>query len=184
MADGVPKRTTLDKIVLDYEILSRVLSGLQTVNHKIVVTIGSWDLLHIGHLRYLIEAKNQGDILVVGVDSDRVIKTAKGPLRPIVPENERCEMLSYQTCVDFITLLDDTDKNNQWQYGLIKKIKPDYFVAEEESYTDEQLAEIKKHCGKLIVLPRQAKNTSTSKMIQDTVKRNLDLMYSLLEKRQ
>ena len=59
------------KIVKDYENLVLATKGLQAVGRKIVVTIGSWDMLHIGHLRYLMKAKEHGDILVVGVDSDR-----------------------------------------------------------------------------------------------------------------
>ena len=177
------KRNPLRKIVTDYETLAKAVRGLKAVNYKIVLTVGSWDLLHIGHVRYLFKAKEQGDILVVGTDTDRAIKLYKGELRPIVPQEERCEMLSYQSCVDFITLLDDVDKKGGWQYGLLKKIKPDIFVAVEDSYPKEQLEEIKKHCGKLVVLPRQAENTSTSKMIQQTVKKHLEKMYNLVDKR-
>ena len=137
------------KIVNDYERLAKVIDGLKAVNRKIVLTIGSWDLLHIGHVRYLLRAKEQGDILVVGVDTDRAIKYYKGPLRPIVPEDERCEMLSYQSCVDFITRLDDVDDQGKWQYDLLKRVKPDVFVAVQDSYPPEQLADIKPHCGEL-----------------------------------
>jgi len=119
----------------------------------------------------------------VGVDTDRAIKLYKGELRPVIPQDERCEMLSYQDCVDFITLIDDLDEKGRWQYELIKKLKPDIFVAVEDSYPPEQLEEIKKHCSELIVLPRQAENTSTTRLIQDTIKKQLDQMYKLTEKR-
>ncbi len=171
------------KIVNDYERLAKVIDGLKAVNRKIVLTIGSWDLLHIGHVRYLLRAKEQGDILVVGVDTDRAIKYYKGPLRPIVPEDERCEMLSYQSCVDFITRLDDVDDQGKWQYDLLKRVKPDVFVAVQDSYPPEQLADIKPYCGELLILPRQAENTSTTNMIQNTVKKHLDQMYALVDKR-
>lgn len=171
------------KIVNDYERLAKVIDGLKAVNRKIVLTIGSWDLLHIGHVRYLLRAKEQGDILVVGVDTDRAIKYYKGPLRPIVPEDERCEMLSYQSCVDFITRLDDVDDQGKWQYDLLKRVKPDVFVAVQDSYPPEQLADIKPHCGELLILPRQAENTSTTNMIQNTVKKHLDQMYALVDRR-
>ena len=62
------------KVVEDYDQLQKLVDGLRVVDNKIVVTIGSWDLLHIGHVRYLRKAKQQGDILIVGVDSDRAIK--------------------------------------------------------------------------------------------------------------
>jgi D-beta-D-heptose 7-phosphate kinase/D-beta-D-heptose 1-phosphate adenosyltransferase len=171
------------KTVNDYERLAKVADGLRAVNRRIVLTIGSWDLLHIGHVRYLLQAKARGDILIVGVDTDRAIKFYKGPLRPIVPENERSEMLSYQACVDFITLLDDVDEQGKWQYDLLRKIKPDVFVAVEDSYPQSQLDDIRQHCGELVVLPRQAENTSTTRMIQNTVKKHLDQMYALVDQR-
>ena len=68
------KRQPIQKIVNDYDVLAKATDGLRAVNHRIVLTIGSWDLLHIGHLRYLLRAKEQGDVLVVGVDSDRGIR--------------------------------------------------------------------------------------------------------------
>ena len=177
------KRHPTQKIVNDYETLAKAIDGLRAVNYRVIVTIGSWDLLHIGHVRYLLQAKNQGDVLVVGVDTDRAIKLYKGELRPVIPQDERCEMLSYQDCVDFITLIDDLDEKGRWQYELIKKLKPDIFAAVEDSYPPEQLEEIKKHCSELIVLPRQAENTSTTRLIQDTIKKQLDQMYKLTEKR-
>ncbi len=177
------KRQPIQKIVNDYDVLAKATDGLRAVNHRIVLTIGSWDLLHIGHLRYLLRAKEQGDVLVVGVDSDRGVKLYKGELRPVIPQDERCEMLSYQSCVDFVSLIDDIDDKGAWQYELAKKIKPDVFVAVEDSYPEAQLAEIRKYSGELNVLPRQAENTSTTRLIQGTIKKQLDQMYKLVEKR-
>lgn len=177
------KRHPTQKIVRDYDTLAKAIEGLRAVNYKIVLTIGSWDLLHIGHVRYLLQAKNQGDVLVVGVDTDRGIKLYKGELRPVIPQDERCEMLSYQDCVDFITLIDDINEKGFWQYELVKKLKPDIFVAVEDSYPPEQIEEIKKYCSQIVILPRQAKNTSTTRLIQDTIKKQLEQMYKLTEKR-
>ncbi|MBS3902795.1 MAG: adenylyltransferase/cytidyltransferase family protein [Anaplasmataceae bacterium] len=171
------------KIVKDLELLAKVIEGLKAIDRKIVVTIGSWDLLHIGHVRYLLQAKQHGDILIAGTDSDRVVKMYKGDLRPIVPEEERCEMLSYQSCVDFVTLVDDVNDNGEWQYELIKVIRPHVFIAEETSYSDKQLKDVKTFCKELIVLPRQAQNTSTTKMVQNAVKKHLDMMYTLFDKK-
>lgn len=171
------------KHVSDYRSLAKVVDGLKQLKYKVVVTIGTWDLLHIGHVRYLRKARSKGDVLVVGVDSDRTVKKYKGDLRPIVPYIERSEMLSYQTCVDLVTPIDDVDSKGNWQYKLIKRIKPDVFVAVEDSYSKKQIADIKKFCKEVIVLPRQAEGTSTSKMIQYAVKQHLDQMYQLLDKR-
>ena len=166
---------------MDYGSLAQATRGLQAIQHKVVLTIGSWDLLHIGHVRYLLKAKSHGDFLVVGVDTDRAIKSYKGELRPVVPENERCEMLSYQSCVDLITTIDDVDQEGGWQYELVRVLRPDVFVAVEGSYPESQLVEIRKHAKEVVVLPRQAENTSTSRLIQNTVKKHLDQVYSLLE---
>jgi len=172
-----------NKIVESYDKLAKLAEALQTLDHKIVVTIGSWDMLHIGHLRYLIHAKSHGDTLIVGVDTDRAVKLYKGHLRPIVPQDERSEMLCYQSCVDYVTYVDDVDEQGGWQYGLIEKIRPDVFIAVEDSYPEEQQAEISARCGELVVLPRQAENTSTSFMIQKAVKGHLTEMMNLLERR-
>lgn len=177
------QRDPRHKIIGDYTALAEAARGLKAIGHRIVMTIGSWDLLHIGHVRYLNNAKSKGDVLIVGVDTDRAIKLYKGPLRPVVPYEERCEMLSYQTCVDLVTPVDDVDDAGKWQYGLIKAVHPDVFVAVEDSYPEAQLAEMRLHSGEVVVLPRQAQNTSTTNLVQGAVKKHLDQMYSLLEKR-
>ena len=165
---------SINKIVRDYSVLREKALAHKTLGHKIICTIGSWDLLHIGHLRYLHAAKALGDVLIVGVDSDRSIKLYKGPLRPVVPEHERMEMLSYQTCVDYVTLIDDVDKKGTWRFELVKAVPVDTFVAVAgTSYTPEQKATIKKLCSQLKVLPRQAEGTSTTDVIQNVLKGHL-----------
>src|SRR3989304_8666467 len=125
-------------IIQDYQELKKVIDAHKTLGHRIVCTIGSWDMLHIGHLRYLIKAKEQGDILVVGVDSDRGIKLYKNKLRPIIPQEERMEMLKYQECVDYVTLVDDIDSLGKWQYRLVETIKPAVFFTTDYSYPEDQ----------------------------------------------
>ncbi len=159
----------LKKIVSDLAALKKIAEGLQEAGAKIVVTIGSWDQLHIGHGRYLKKAKKAGDILIAGVDSDRAIKLYKGPTRPMIPERERMEMLSYMAFVDFITLVDDVDDKGKWQYELVTAIKPDVFVAVVDSYPKDQLEELKKYCKEVIVLERQAE-TSTSNQLHKMMK--------------
>jgi D-glycero-beta-D-manno-heptose 1-phosphate adenylyltransferase len=162
-----------DKISKNYKELKKKILAHKILGHRVVCTIGSWDMLHIGHLRYLHQASKQGDVLVVGVDSNRGIKSYKGPNRPIIPEDERMEMLSYQDCVGYVTLVDDIDKKGSWQYRLIKDIPMDIFVAVDgNSYSREQIKEIKKHC-ELIILPRQAENTSSTDIIQNVLKNHL-----------
>lgn len=163
-----------DKLFPNHLDLKARIDAHRVLGHKIVCTIGSWDMLHIGHLRYLNAAKNKGDILIVGVDSDQSVKFYKGPLRPIIPEKERMEMLSYQDCVDYITLVDDVDEKGNWQYGVIRNLPIDIFVAVEgNSYSNEQKKKIKDYCGKLLVIPRQAESTSSTDIVQNVLKTHL-----------
>ncbi len=90
---------------------------------KVVFTNGCFDILHIGHARYLKEAKDCGDILVVGLNSDDSVKRLKGDARPIISENDRAEMLSHLESVDFIVIFNDDTPIN-----LIKVINPDVLV--------------------------------------------------------
>ncbi len=166
----------------DYKVLRQITEGYRAAGHRVVLTIGSWDMLHIGHVRYLLKAREQGEILVVGVDSDKAIQRYKGPHRPIVPENERIEMLSYLDCVNFITLVDDVDVHGQWQYGILQKIRPHVFVAVEDSYPEKQRKDIRKLCNKLVVLPRQAENTSSTDIFKNLI-RNLPALMEQADRR-
>jgi D-beta-D-heptose 7-phosphate kinase/D-beta-D-heptose 1-phosphate adenosyltransferase len=173
------------KIVAKHKDLVKKIQAHKALGHKIVCTIGSWDMLHIGHLRYLNAARERGDVLVVGVDSDRGIKSYKGPLRPVIPETERMEMLSYQECVDYVTVVDDIDAKGNWQYGLIKDLPIDTFIAVEgNSYTKKQKDVIKKLCKRIEVIPRQALSTSSTDIIQNVIKIHLlDQLEELKKKK-
>lgn len=171
------------KIVTDYNILRDKANAHKVLGHRIVATLGSWDMLHIGHVRYLHKAKEEGDILIVGVDSDRGIKAYKNPLRPIIPQGERMEMLSYQGPVDYITLVDDIDQTGRWSRGLIKTVPVDVFVAVEDSYPEDQIADIKEYAKEVVILPRQAESTSSTDIIQNIVKGHLLEMLDRLRRK-
>ena len=97
-----------------------------------MLTSGSFDLIHLGHVKYLAKAKELGDVLVVGVDSDAKIRARKGEDRPLVPEMERLEMLAHQRPVDLIYLKDEEDE----RWALIKAVEPDVLVlTEDHSYS-------------------------------------------------
>jgi len=167
------------KVVKDYKKLAEIINAYKILGKKVVCTIGSWDMLHIGHLRYLHKAKSEGDILIVGADSDRAIKLYKNnPLRPVIPEDERMEMLSYQNFVDYVTLIDDVDDKGVWQMNILKMAKPDIFVAIKESYPPNQIKEIKKYAKTMKILKRQAEKTSTTLIIERTFKKRLEYVLS------
>src|SRR4030042_3079908 len=87
--------------------LQRIIEDLKKNGKRIVFTNGCFDLLHVGHIRYLEKGKSFGDVLIVGVNSDQSVRILKGPKRPILPEGERAEILSGLGCVDYITLFDE-----------------------------------------------------------------------------
>ncbi|MBW2020819.1 MAG: D-glycero-beta-D-manno-heptose 1-phosphate adenylyltransferase [Deltaproteobacteria bacterium] len=91
------------------EDLKEKMEVLKKAGKIIVFTNGCFDLIHVGHVRYLQAAKAEGDVLVVGVNSDRSVRQIKGPGRPVVSEDERTEVLAALGCVDFVTLFDEPD---------------------------------------------------------------------------
>ncbi len=105
-------------------VLVGILTDLRRRGKCIVFTNGCFDLLHIGHVRYLQAARALGDLLVVGVNTDASVRRlSKGSGRPIVPEDQRSEVLAALACVDYVTLFDEPDP-----LPLISDIQPDVLV--------------------------------------------------------
>lgn len=149
------------KIILKAEALLPFLETYRQEGKKIVLTQGSFDLVHIGHARYCVEAKKHGDILIVGVDSDEKVRARKGPDRPVVPEEERLEMLTYLSSVDHVVLKD----KEAAKWNLIKLVRPDILIATKQTYTADKIKELEKFCGQVVVLEPRA-TTSTSAKIR------------------
>ncbi|MGA6827402.1 D-glycero-beta-D-manno-heptose 1-phosphate adenylyltransferase [Nitrospira sp. NS4] len=111
------------KIVTREQLVSR-LPALRAGGAKIVFTNGCFDLMHIGHTRYLQAARALGDLLIVGVNSDASVRSLeKAPERPIVPEAQRAEVLAALGCVDFVVLFPEPDPR-----ALIAAVQPDILV--------------------------------------------------------
>jgi len=110
----------------------RLKERLKDIKGKVVFTNGCFDILHIGHLRYLEEAKKLGDILVVGVNSDESVKRLKGEKRPINKLNERMEMLAGLKPVDYVTYFEEDTP-----YNLIKLLLPSVLVKGGDWKVDE-----------------------------------------------
>lgn len=147
-----------ERNISDYSKLQELAAHWKAIGINIVLTSGSWDMIHEGHALYLEKARSYGDMLVVGVDSDEKIKKRKGPDRPIVPENERLRMLTHLRSVDVVTL----KSSEQPRWALIKAIRPDVLVATKETYTEEDVRELEElYCKKVIILDPMA-TTSTS----------------------
>lgn len=145
------------RIIPDLDRLSEIVNGLRALDQRIVLTQGTFDLLHIGHVLYLSEAKKLGDVLIVGLDSDQKVRERKGEGRPIVPEHERTAMLCYQRPVDLVIV----KQHDFSHWELIDRIRPDVLLATEKTYTEAELAELSDLCGEVVVLePRSSTSTS------------------------
>lgn len=135
---------------------------------SVVTTNGCFDILHVGHLRYLQACKALGDILVVLVNSDASVRRLKGPQRPIVAEADRAELLAGLSCVDYVVLFEEDTPE-----PLIEKIKPD-FHAKGDQYTEENLPEMEtlRRVGTSVRFVPMVESRSTSGIIE-TIQRRL-----------
>lgn len=138
--------------------LQNMVQEWKKAGHRIVLVSGSWDLIHEGHALYLEKAKSYGDILIVGVDSDKKIKKRKGPGRPIVPQDERLRMLSHLRSVDVVILKEHSDP----KWSLISAVKPDVLVATKETYTKDDIKKLEKQHTKKVLVHERMATTSTS----------------------
>jgi rfaE bifunctional protein nucleotidyltransferase chain/domain len=111
-----------NKIISGNQIAG-LISDLKKKRQKIVFTNGCFDLLHVGHVRYLQEARAWGDCLVVGLNSDQSVQRIKDPARPLISEEQRAEVLAALECVDYIVLFDEADP-----FQLIENVRPDVLV--------------------------------------------------------
>lgn len=114
---------SISKIIPDRDELASILANIKASGKKIVFTNGCFDILHAGHVRYLTTAKKQGDILVLGLNSDISVKIIKGEKRPVINQEQRAEVLAGLSCVDYITFFNEPDP-----LELIKTLKPDVLV--------------------------------------------------------
>jgi D-glycero-beta-D-manno-heptose 1-phosphate adenylyltransferase len=151
----------MEKIV-DSDSLKDRLNDLRGSGSRIVFTNGCFDILHAGHVRYLSEARSYGDILVVGLNSDKSVKLIKGEKRPIIPELQRAEVLAGLWCVDYVTLFHESDP-----LKLIEKLKPDILVKGADWAEDQIVgADIVNATGGKVIRIRMVSGVSTSEIIR------------------
>ena len=152
-----------ERLIPSLEEMTRTVTHLKGLGYAVVLTSGSFDLIHLGHVKYLEAAKQKGDVLVVGVDSDEKIRRRKGDDRPMVPEMERLELLAFQRPVDLIYKKQDDEA----RWALIKAVAPDVLVlTEDHSYGAEDLAALEEIVGRIEVLPRQSSVTTSERIRQ------------------
>lgn len=129
---------------------------------RIVLANGCFDLIHVGHTRYLSAAREAGDFLVVGINSDQQVRKLKGGGRPFMPENERAELISGFRCVDIVTIFDEPTVEE-----LIRAIRPDIH-AKGTDYTVDTVPErhIVVECGGKVMIVGDPKDHSSSTMLE------------------
>jgi D-beta-D-heptose 7-phosphate kinase/D-beta-D-heptose 1-phosphate adenosyltransferase len=133
---------------------------------KVVFTNGCFDLLHVGHIRYLKEARQQGDLLIVGVNDDQSTRRLKGRGRPYMGQEDRAEILASLNCVDLVVVFSE-----QTAERLVESLRPDVYVKGGD-YTVEELPEAKivTEYGGEVYLARLVPNCSTTDLASAVVK--------------
>ncbi|MBS1238465.1 MAG: bifunctional heptose 7-phosphate kinase/heptose 1-phosphate adenyltransferase [Deltaproteobacteria bacterium] len=144
------------------EELKKIIDRHRKEGKKIVFTNGCFDILHVGHTRYLTEAKKQGNILVLGINSDESVRSLKGKERPLIPENERADVIAALESVDYVTIFHELTP-----LELIEYLKPDILVKggdwKEKDVVGREL--IEKWGGRVIIIP-EVKGSSTTNIIE------------------
>jgi rfaE bifunctional protein nucleotidyltransferase chain/domain len=150
--------------ILDRKELVARVNDAREQGSTIVLANGCFDLLHVGHIRYLAGAKDLGDLLVVGINSDRQAHALKGEGRPFMPENERAELIAALKCVDFVTIFDEPTVEQ-----LIRDIRPDIH-AKGTDYTTDTVPErdIIREVGGRVAIVGDAKDHSSTELIGKT----------------
>ncbi len=154
------------KIIFSRKKLLKTLKELKKQKKKIVFTNGCYDILHIGHIKFLKKAKKYGDVLLVALNSDSSVKKIKGEKRPIIPQRERAEILSALEFVDLLTVFYEPDP-----YNIIKDIKPDVLVKGGDWPLDKIIgSDIVKKEGGIVKNIKYIKGNSTTEIINKVLK--------------
>ena len=157
LVEGAPVRLEKQK---SREQLQAVLKRLKREGKRIVWTNGCFDILHVGHIMYLQKAREQGDIMVVGLNSDASVQQIKGPDRPVVEENDRAQVLAALECVDYIVIFDE-----KTPLPLIAQLQPDVY-AKGGDYTldtidQEERVAVESYGGKIAIIPGEEGKSTT-----------------------
>jgi D-beta-D-heptose 7-phosphate kinase/D-beta-D-heptose 1-phosphate adenosyltransferase len=148
--------------ILERNALKDKLEGLRKKGKKIAFTNGCFDILHVGHVRYLREAKKTADVLVLALNSDSSVRSIKGEKRPLMNEKERAEILAALECIDFVTIFQELTP-----LELINYLKPDILIKGGD-WPEEKVVgreEIKKWGGRVAIIP-EVEGKSTTNIVE------------------
>ena len=148
--------------VLDRNTLEEKVDSLRKAGKRVVFTNGCFDLLHIGHVRLLQKAREKGDFLVVAVNSDSSVRQIKESGRPVMPEDQRAEVVAALGCVDWVTIFDEPDP-----LDLIRLLKPDVLVKGTDWSEEEIIGapEVREAGGQVLRIQLEP-GSSTSALIE------------------
>lgn len=147
--------------------LSNIVAKIKADGKKVIFTNGCFDILHVGHVRYLQAARSLGDCLVMAINSDSSVRGLKGDKRPIVPQGERAELLAALECVDYVTIFNEPDPLN-----TIKAVKPDSLVKGGDWSEDQIIGgEFVKSIGGQVERIPYIEGASTTNIIEEIVER-------------
>lgn len=144
--------------VVSREQVQLIAASLKAAGKTVVFTNGCFDILHVGHVRYLTAARNLGDCLIVGLNTDQSVRILKGPTRPVNNENDRAEVLSALSVVDYVVLFGENTACE-----LVDVIQPAIYVKGGD-YAVAALPEaeaVAKHGGKIVLVPMVEGRSST-----------------------
>jgi rfaE bifunctional protein nucleotidyltransferase chain/domain len=148
--------------VLDRNTLEEKVDSLRQAEKRVVFTNGCFDLIHIGHIHLLQQAREQGDCLVVAVNSDSSVRQIKEPGRPVIPEGQRAEVVAALDCVDWVTIFAEPDP-----LVLIRLLKPDVLVKGTDWSEEEIIGapDVREAGGQVLRIPLVAE-ISTSGILE------------------
>ena len=129
----------------------QVREKLRQEGKLVVLTNGVFDILHVGHVRYLQAARALGDVLMVGLNGDSSARRLKGPDRPLVPQAERAELLCALSCVEYVTIFDEPTA-----IAVVEALRPDLYVKGGDYRHAKPLPEaaaVTRHGGRVVILP-------------------------------
>ena len=148
--------------ILSKEQVKTALDECRRQGKKIVFTNGCFDILHVGHVRYLREAKKLGDLLVLGLNSDSSVRVLKGEKRPLVPQDERADVLAGLETVNYVTIF-----NEPTPLELIEYLKPDFIVKGGDWSEDAIVgADAVRTWGGRVVVAPLIENKSTTNIVE------------------
>ena len=153
--------------VISIAELKKIRAVFRKQHKSVVFTNGVFDIIHRGHVEYLQRAKNLGDVLIIGLNSDKSVKRIKGDKRPIVGENDRAVVLSYLSVVDFVCLFDEDTP-----FNLISEIIPDILVKGADWDLDKIVGRdvVEKNGGKVVTI-EFVENRSSTNIIETIIDR-------------